>query len=131
MTIDKIIALQTYREDQKLSFEVRYLVESSFTFEVAVLSGDFAGKAHFCADRKSLGLFVRDLDTINREMAGTARLEDIDSDGFIEFLTDSPGSLSVGGQLGGTHEDHFIRFRFSTDQTVLAVFIAGLNSLDT
>lgn len=131
ITIDKIIVLETYREDQQLSFEICYLVESSFTFEIAVLSGNFSGKAHFCADGKAIGLFAQDLDAIDKKMAGMARLEDMDSDGFIEFLMDSPGSLSVRGQIGGTHEDHFVRFRFSTDQTVLRNFVAGLNSLDT
>lgn len=60
--IDDIITLETNSDTHKLWFNARYLVETNFTFDVAVVSNDFSGKSHFCISKGDLEFFIQDLD---------------------------------------------------------------------
>ena len=62
-------------------------------------------------------------------LSGTTHLEDNDSDGFVKFEIESNGRLKVMGQVGGTHEDHFVKFKFQTDQTVIPLFVQDFKLL--
>ncbi|MGB3004961.1 MAG: hypothetical protein WBC06_00510 [Chitinophagaceae bacterium] len=62
-------------------------------------------------------------------LSGTTILDDNDSDGFVEFEIESNGRLNVGGQVGGTHEDHYVKFKFQTDQTCISQFVQDFYTL--
>jgi hypothetical protein len=70
-----------------------------------------------------------DLKSSYSTLSGETRLEDNDSDAFIEFQIEPNGRLHVIGQIGGTHEDHFVKFKFQTDQTCIPVFVEDFKSL--
>lgn len=62
-------------------------------------------------------------------LSGTTRLNDNDSDGFVEFTFFKYGYLQVCGQVGGSHEDHFVKFEFQTDQTCIPQFVDDFKKL--
>jgi hypothetical protein len=60
---------------------------------------------------------------------GSTSLEDTDSDGFVRFSMEQSGHVIVTGQVGGSYEDHFMKFKFQTDQTCIPNFIQGFKNL--
>jgi len=129
LEIDNTIELKTNTEKERLSFAVRYLVQLNFTFDLTVLSNGFSGTSHFCVRRDQLEKMCADLTNMHLTLSGTTHLEDNDSDGFVKFEIESNGRLKVMGQVGGTHEDHFVKFKFQTDQTVIPLFVQDFKLL--
>ena len=127
--IDNIIELKTNTETERLSFATRYLVYINFTFDLSVLSDNFSGTSHFCVRRDQLEKMCSDLTNMHLTLTGTTILDDNDSDGFVEFEIEPNGRLTVSGQVGGTHEDHFVKFKFQTDQTCIQPFVQDIKSL--
>jgi|SRR5690606_5389233 len=127
--IDDIIELKTNNVIEKLSFATRYLVHINFTFDLTVLSNGFSGTSYFCVRREQLEKMCADLTNMHLKLSGTTILEDNDSNGFVKFEIESNGRLNVIGQIGGTNEDHFVKFKFQTDQTCIPSFVQDFNSL--
>lgn len=127
--IDEIIELKTNTKTKILSFATRYLVQINFTFDLTVLSNGFGGTAHFCVRREQLEKMCVDLTSMHLRLSRTTKLEDNDSDAFVEFQIEPNGQLNVIGQIGGTHEDHFVKFKFQTDQTCIPRFVQDFNFL--
>ena len=127
--VDDIIELKTNTETERLLFATRYLVYINFTFDLSVLSDSFSGTSHFCVRRDQLENMCADLTNMYLTLSGATILEDNDSDGFIKFEIEPNGRLIVNGQVGGTHEDHFVRFKFQTDQTCISAFVQDFKSL--
>ena len=127
--IDDIIELKTNSDTERLSFATRYLVQINYTFDLTVLSKGFSGTSHFCVRREQLEKMCDELTTMHLVLSGTTILDDNDSDGFLKFEIESNGHLKVSGQVGGTHEDHFMRFQFQTDQTCILQFVSDFKSL--
>lgn len=124
-----IIELKTNSETERLSFATRYLVQINFTFDLTVLSNGFGGTSHFCVRRDQLEKMCADLTKMHSTLFGKTVLEDNDSNAFIELEIESTGKVIVTGQVGGTHEDHFVKFKFHSDQTSLDSLIEDFNSL--
>jgi hypothetical protein len=127
--IDDIIELKTNTETERLSFATRYLVQINFTFDVTVLSDGFGGTSHFCVRREQLEKMFADLTNMHLAVSGTTMLDDNDSDAFVQFEIEANGRLIVSGQIGGTHEDNFVKFKFQTDQTCIPQFVLDFGSL--
>jgi len=127
--IDDIIELKTNTETELLSFATRYLVQINFTFDLTILSDGFSGTAHFCVRREQLEKMCSDLTNMHLQLLGTTQLDDNDSDAFVKFEIEPNGRLNVIGQVGGTHEDHFVKFKFQTDQTCIPQFVQDFNVL--
>lgn len=127
--IDNIIELKTNTKTERLSFATRYLFQINFTFDLTVLSDGFSGTSHFCIRRDQLEKMCDDLTNMQLTLSGTTILDDNDSDGFVEFEIESNGRLNVGGQVGGTHEDHYVKFKFQTDQTCISQFVQDFYTL--
>jgi hypothetical protein len=127
--INDIIELRTNTETERLEFAVRYLVQINFTFDLIVWSGDFRGTSHFCARREQIEEMCANLRNMHVKLSGMTKLEDEDSDSFIEFEIEPNGHLNVRGQVGGTHEEHFMKFKFQTDQTCIPEFVQDFNTL--
>ena len=121
--IGDIIELRTNTETERLSFATRYLVQINFTFDLTVLSDRFAGTSHFCVRIDQIKTICDDLIRMHSTLSGNTRLDDNDSDAFVEFEIESNGRLNVCGQVGGTHEDHFVSYKFQTDQTCIPFFV--------
>ena len=127
--IDNIIELKTNTKTERLSFATRYLVQINFTFDLTVLSGGFSGTSHFCVRRDQLEKMCVNLTNMKLTLAGTTILDDNDSDGFVEFEIEPNGRLNVNGQIGGTHEENYLNFKFQTDQTCINNFVLDFKSL--
>jgi len=127
--LDNVIVLQTNSLTESLSLATRYLVGVNFTFDLTVLSQGFGGTSHFCVRRDEIDTLCSKLSTVHSTLEGTARLDDNDSDAYVEFEIESGGWLFVSGQVGGSHEDHFVRFAFKTDQTCIPKFLMDLKNL--
>ncbi len=127
--ISNRIELKTYKETELLLFATRYLVQINFTFDLTVLSDSFIGTAHFCVRRDQLEDMCSDLTNMHLKLSGTTKLDDNDSDAFVEFGIEPNGRLNVTGQVGGTHEDHFVKFKFQTDQTCIPQFVQEFKAL--
>lgn len=112
--IDDIIELKTNTETERLSFATRYLVHVNFTFDLTVLSEGFCGTSHFCVRRDQIEKMCADLINMHLTLTGKTKFDDNDSDAFVGFEIEPNGRLNVSGQVGGTHEDHFVKFRFLT-----------------
>lgn len=96
---------------------------------MTVLSEGFGGTSHFCVRRDEIEIFCSKLSHMYSTRKGLARLSDNDSDGFIEVDIESGGRVFLNGQVGGSHDDHFVRFSFRTDQTCIPKFIMDFNNL--
>lgn len=129
INLDNVITLKTNTETEKLSFYSSYLVGIHFTFVLTVRSDTFSGSSSFCVQRQQLDSLCRDLLAMYSSLDGKTRLDDNDSDAFVEFEIESAGWLFVRGQVGGSHEDHMLKFYFKTDQTSLPRFVADFKLL--
>ena len=113
----------------RLSFATQYLVYENFTFNLIVKSSNFCGESHFCVRRNEIESFCTSLSEIYSALAGSAILCDNDSDGFVKFDMEYDGHLTVSGQVGGSNEDHSLRFKFLTDQTCIPKFTQDFKKL--
>jgi len=129
IVIDDIIELKTNRETERLSFATRYLVQINFTFDLTVVSNGFSGTSHFCVRRDQLEKMCSDLTTMLQAMSGNTTLEDNDSDASITFQIKPHGQLIVFGQVGGSHEDNYLKFSFETDQTCIEPLLVDFHKL--
>ena len=124
-----VIELQTHDSAKQLLFETRYLVQINFTVDLTVRSGNYSGTSHFCVRTDEIETFCGALLKIHDSLSGSTRLSDNDSDGFVKFEMEESRHLLVSGQVGGSHEDHFLRFKFSSDHTCLLPFVADFKTL--
>lgn len=127
--IDDIIELKTNRETERLSFATRYLVQINFTFDLTVLSDGFSGTSHFCVRRGQLENLCSDLATMEQTLSGKTTLEDNDSDASVSFEMKPNGQIIVYGQVGGSHEENYLKFSFQTDQTCIEPFLTDFHKL--
>jgi len=127
--VDHIIELKTNTKTERLSFAARYLVQVNFTFDLTVLSRGFGGTAHFCVRRDQIETMCVDLTNMHSTLSGKTKLDDNDSDAFVAFEIESNGLLNLWGQVGGTHEESFVKFNLQTDQTCIPTFVADFQSL--
>lgn len=127
--IDHIIELKTNRETERLSFATRYLVQINFTFDLTVSSNGFNGTSHFCVRRDQIEKMCSDLKTMKEAMIGNTTLEDNDSDASITFQMKPHGQVIVYGQVGGSHEENYLKFSFQIDQTCLEPLFTDFHKL--
>jgi len=127
--IDDIIELKTNSKTERLSFATRYLVQINFTFDLTVLSNGFTGTAHFCIKRDQIEKMCSDLITMKQAMSGSTTLEDNDSDASVNFQIQQNGQLVVFGQVGGSHEENYLKFNFQTDQSCIEPLVTDFHKL--
>lgn len=127
--IEDIIELKTNTDTERLSFATRYLVQINFTFDLTVLANRFGGTSHFCVRCEQIEKMCVDLTNMHSTLSGNTCIDDNDSDAFVAFEIESNGRLNVLGQVGGTHEEYFLKFNFQTDQTCIPTFVNDFKSL--
>lgn len=129
LNINKRIEIRTYNIEHELILDCMYLVQQHFTFNLSVKSGYFSGSSHFCISINQIKEFAQTLHNMFSCLSGSTQLFDNDSDSFLDFSIDKYGHVAVSGQVGGSQEDHYMRFQFVTDQTVLPEFIKELKEI--
>jgi hypothetical protein len=127
--IDDIIELKTNTETERLSFATRYLVQINFTFDLTVLSNGFSGTSYFCVRRDQIEKMCSDFTTMKQAMSGKTTIEDNDSDASVNFQMKPNGQVIVFGQVGGSHEENYLKFNFQTDQTCIEPLLTDFYKL--
>ncbi|MFC6332753.1 hypothetical protein ACFP56_08975 [Paenibacillus septentrionalis] len=112
-----------------LTVEHLYTVEGYLTLAISIKSGEFMGKSNFCISEEQLSIFIQSLKEIDARLSGDSKIDDYDSDAHIIFEVNKLGHVIISGQVGGSHEEHSMRFKFTTDQTILERFGRVLGSL--
>lgn len=115
-------------EGKKLVIEHLYTVEGYFTFNIKVKSGEFAGASNFCISKENILSVIEALSKMHEQLTGYCEISDSDSDAHITIEMDKLGHMSMTGQIGGSHEEHYMKFKYITDQTVLINLIQMLKA---
>ncbi|SHL04368.1 hypothetical protein [Desulforamulus aeronauticus] len=115
-------------EGKKLVIEYLYTVENYFTFNIKVKSGEFTGASNFCISKESIVSVVETLSKMHEQLSGYCEISDSDSDAHITVEMDKLGHMYMTGQIGGSHEEHYMKFKYITDQTVLINLIQILKA---
>ncbi len=118
-----------YSEGKELIVEHLYTVEGYFTFNIKVRSGDFAGASHFCMPKEKVISIIEEISNMYKDLTGSCQIRDYDSDANIAIEMTEFGHMCVYGQIGGSHEDHSMKFKYNSDQTVLANLTQMLKAL--
>lgn len=116
-------------DEDRLVIEHLYTVEDYITFKLDVKSGPFTGSSHFCILKQKLHLVIEEMNNMYKDLKGSCELKDYDSDAFITLEMKRLGHVSIFGQIGGSQEDHNMRFKFTSDQTGLAIVLRSLQTL--
>ena len=116
-------------EGKELYLEHLYTVEDYFTFNIRVKSGDFSGASNFCMPKTSIISLIDNLEKMYTKLKGRSQLTDSDSDAYVRFEMENLGHMSISGQIGGSHQDHYMKFAYTVDQTVLRYFIQVLKRI--
>ncbi len=109
-------------KDEELIFEYLYTVDDYLNFNIKVKTGEFSGASSFCISKKIIIEIINQLSMMISDLRGVCELRDYDSDSHIAFESLSLGHVSVFGQIGGSHQDNNLRFKYVIDQT-------GLNNI--
>ena len=116
-------------EGKELSVEHLYTVEGYFTFNIKVKSGEFTGTSNFCMPKENVISIVEKLSMMNKDLKGCCEVKDYDSDACIIIEMNKFGHAVLYGQIGGSHEEHFMKFKYETDQTMLEKLICTFKPL--
>jgi predicted DNA-binding protein (UPF0278 family) len=106
-------------ETQCLIVKHLYTVEDYLTFNIQVKSGEFAGQSNFCVPKEKVGEIIQSLEEANKKLLGRSEIDDYDSDAHLVIEATRLGQVVVSGQIGGSHGEHSMRFKFTSDQTIL------------
>lgn len=115
-------------ESKRLVIEHLYTVGGYFTFNIEVKSGKFTGASNFCISKDSILLVIEALSKMHEQLIGYCEISDSDSDAHITIEMDKLGHMYMTGQIGGSHEEHYMKFKYITDQTVLVNLIQMLKA---
>ena len=96
-----------------------YDVDNYFTFNIKIKSGEFSGISNFCIFNKDIIVYIKLLSTMSNELKGACKITDSDSDSYITIEMQKFGHICISGQIGGSHEDHSVKFKYISDQTIL------------
>lgn len=116
-------------DNKKLIIGHLYTIESYFTFYIKVKSGEFAGASNFCISYDDILSDIEELSTMYNKLTGCCKIHDCDSDAFITLEMAELGHIYISGQIGGSHEEHNMKFKYETDQTVLNRLIETFKSM--
>jgi len=115
-------------EQNLLILKHLYTVDGYITFNMKVKSGEYAGASNFCIQRETMISVLSELIKIHDILQGTCDLRDNDSDAYVKIEMEQYGHIRLSGQIGGSHEDNFLKFQFKADQTLITKLIHILQS---
>ncbi|GGD14354.1 hypothetical protein [Pontibacillus salipaludis] len=106
-------------ENTKLCVKYLYKVDGYHTMRFIVESQGFKGASNFCISNVDLIEVLTKTESVLKELRGSVEISDQDSDAHIMMTMTRFGHLIVNGQIGGSCDDHSLKFTFDSDQTVL------------
>jgi len=114
---------------ESMTFEYKYSVEGYITFTIKVNSGEFSGASSFCISGNSLKNTILSLRGMYNSLEGEYQMNDYDSDDFVLFEFLNLGHIRITGQVGGSHNQQYLRYQFNADQTFLDKIIINLKDM--
>lgn len=102
-----------------ISIQSLYCVGGYVAYEVLSSTCGFSGKCNFCIEQGKFKEYLQIIDFMIKSLEGEIDIRDAESDAYIRFWFENSLSFYVSGQLGGSHEDNMLKFKFRADQTVL------------
>jgi hypothetical protein len=105
------------------------MVEGYITFLIKIKSGEFSGASNFCISESALQNAITSLSEMYNNLTGSCQIQDYDSDDFVLFKFLNLGHIEISGQAGGSHCPQYLRYQFTTDQTVLGSIVSILRSM--
>ena len=87
----KVLVFENWKYDTKGT--------EGYTFDVRVLSGDFAAKQMFFLYRTCLEQFLRKLEKMATQLSGTVELKDEYENHYVRMELDRLGHLTVVGEF--------------------------------
>lgn len=105
-------------ESSKLSVECLYTIGGYATYLFEVKSDGFQGNCNFCISTELVRHILDKIEEILDNLSGAIFIEDGESDAFVKFEIQNNRSVLVSGQIGGSHENHYMKFEFIADQTI-------------
>lgn len=128
------IVLQTNSENPVFSFRdvERFDDGSGYATRLEIRSGWVSVDYPFHFEPQCLGKFLTALESLDRTLAGTARLKPLYEEQFVEFQGNGQGHITVRGELveDGVRQQR-VHFAFGTDQTCLRPLIIALRTIST
>ncbi|WP_042228142.1 hypothetical protein [Paenibacillus popilliae] len=106
-----------------------YTIEDYFTFDIKVKSGEFTGASNFCMPKEKVIFMVESLSKMLQTLEGYCEVKDYDTDANVVLEMEKLGHMCIYGQLGGSHEEHSMKFKYTADQTVAANLMKMLKAL--
>ncbi|MFH0897949.1 MAG: hypothetical protein V1855_00020 [bacterium] len=108
--------------------EIEYISTENdyFHLMIQIKSGMFSGASEFCISKGNIIKIIKTLKNMHETLKGSCVISDFDSDGHITIEMQKLGHICISGQMGGTHQDHYMTFKFMTDQSILPNLIKNL-----
>lgn len=103
----------------KIDIQFLYYIGGYITYEVSSSTCGFSGNCNFCIEENELKEYIKTIDLLIKTLDGELEIRDSESDAFLKFAFEDVKNFYVIGQMGGSHEDNFMRFKFKADQTLL------------
>jgi hypothetical protein len=100
----------------------------SYSFDISILSGDFAAKQMFWLYQTSFEQFLRKLEKMATRLSGSVELRMEYENPYVKMEIDRLGHVTVTGEFWyhAPLEQH-LKFGFETDQTCLQPLFKGLS----
>jgi len=125
------VILRTNQADLCLALNAvqRFGDNSGYRAMLEVRSRGYQVRAPFSFEPSPLDQFILQLENMDRNLKGTARLKPMFEDHFIELTITNTGRVIVHGEIYdySEHPQH-LAFAFETDQTVLTPLIRDLKA---
>ncbi len=103
-----------------------YTVGENITISVYIKSFRYSGEYSFCLHYKKITEIIFSLELMSRKLQGEVTLKDTGSDSFV-LLGYEPKGLFVSGQIGGSHEDNYMVFKFKAEHSLISSLIDKLS----
>jgi len=136
-TYNKTYSLETGEQIRQLSISNLCVDYADFeagnpyntTFDVRVVSENFAGLANFEYNIKDFLDFIKSLNDLYNFKIDTAELnKDLSYGSKVKFKMNETGHVTVSGELhGGNMGEQVLQFEFTTDQTAIKSFCSELS----
>ena len=113
-------------ENGQIAIETLYCVGGYVTYKITVSTVGFAGESSICLYEPDIQTCVFQLDQMSDSLQGSLEICDGESDDFVRLEFDGPLKLYLNGQIGGSHRDNYLHFKFQVDQTILPILKKSL-----
>jgi len=100
-------------------------LDEDLVFDIKVKSGEFSGRCNFWILKEEITIVIKALSDMYELLSGSCRVEDCESDAYFVIETNRLGHICIFGQIGGSHQNQYLKFLYRTDQAALPEIISS------